>query len=404
MNPFTMQCVILAAGEGRRMRPLTSRIPKVMLPIANRPILEHLLVRARDAGCDEFVLVVGYGEEAVRRHFGDGKVLGVPIEYAPQRRQQGTGDALRAAAGLLSERFLLLNGDALLATGEIRRIIALEPPVMAVHRSDHPSDYGSVKVEGGKILSLQEKTAAPEGDLVNAGAYLLEDRILPALSGLRPSPRGELELTDALQQYISRGELSAFELSAWHDIGYPWDMLDANAALLEDLRSELGGTMEEGVVLKGRVSIGRGTVVRSGTYIEGPCIIGEDCRIGPHAYIRGATSIGDRCHVGHCTEVKHSILMHDTNAPHFNYVGDSVVGSGCNLGAGTKIANLRHDRKEVKVRGIGTRRTKFGAILGEDVQLGINCSVNAGSIIGTGVRAAPGALLEGYYEEGSEVR
>ena len=188
------------------------------------------------------------------------------------------------------------------------------------------------------------------------------------------------------------------------DIGYPWDLLDANAALLAVLSSENHGSIEEGVHLSGPVVIGQGSVVKSGTYIEGPCIIGDNCRIGPHAYIRGATSIGDDCHIGHCTELKNSIVMAGTKIPHFNYVGDSVIGSGCNFGAGTKIANLRHDHAPVRVGGKDTRHTKFGAVIGDNVRFGINCSVNVGSVIGSNANFAPNSSIEGSFGENATIR
>ena len=145
------------------------------------------------------------------------------------------------------------------------------------------------------------------------------------------------------------------------DVGNPWDMLDANLTLLSATPSDIRGTVEEGVCIQGTVIVGEGSVVKSGTYIEGPCIIGKNCRIGPHAYIRGATSINDDCHIGHCSELKNSIIMNGTKIPHFNYIGDSIIGSECNFGAGTKIANLRHDHANVRVCGKDTQRKKFGA-------------------------------------------
>ncbi|MFA7073514.1 MAG: DapH/DapD/GlmU-related protein, partial [Methanoculleus sp.] len=164
------------------------------------------------------------------------------------------------------------------------------------------------------------------------------------------------------------------------------------------------GIIESGCTIPDTVSIGKGTVIRAGTYIEGHCVIGENCIIGPHAYIRGSTAIGDGCHIGHATEIKNSIVMPSTNIPHFNYVGDSVVGSGCNFGAGTKVANLRHDNEAVKVCGKNTGRRKFGAIIGDNVLFGINCSVNVGSLIGSNTRVAPHSLVEGCIEDGSIIR
>jgi UDP-N-acetylglucosamine diphosphorylase/glucosamine-1-phosphate N-acetyltransferase len=390
-----MKCVILAAGEGKRMRPLTARRPKVMLPLANRPMMEHLLAAIRDAGVNEFVIVVGYGEREIREHFRDGGRFGVSITYAMQRRQRGTADAILAAHHLVTGDFLMVNGDILVRNSDIRAILGMEPPAMGTYHTDHPEDYGVVEVEGGVVTGLWEKSALPKGNTINAGVYLFPGEIFGIVEKVKPSVRGELELTDALLPLIKDRRLSARTLEYWLDVGYPWDLLDANEALLSCEKPEIEGQVEKGVSLNGQVTIGSGSVVLTGTRIEGPVAIGKDCRIGPHAYIRGATSIGDRCHVGHCSEIKNSVIMAETKVPHFNYIGDSVIGSGCNFGAGTKIANVRNDNKTIRVCGLETRRRKFGAIVGDDVRFGINCSVNVGATIGSGASFAPHSYVEG---------
>ncbi|MCC7566192.1 MAG: NTP transferase domain-containing protein [Methanomicrobiaceae archaeon] len=399
-----MQCVVLAAGEGKRMRPLTAKRPKVMLPIANRPMMEHLVLAVRDAGISDFIFVVGYGEREIRSHFRDGGPYGVRIAYVTQRNQLGTADALRTASGMVSGRFLLLNGDMILRTNDIERICRMDAPCMAVYPTEHPEDYGVVTLEGDRIASLEEKSDRPRTNLINAGAYLLDADIFDLLKGITISGRGEFELTDALLGYISEQGLKACLLDYWLDVGQPWDLLDANEALLATIAHEQRGSVEAGVTLSPAVTIGEGSVIRSGTYIEGACAIGENCIIGPHAYIRGSTSIGDNCHIGHAVEIKNSIIMPGTKIPHFNYVGDSVIGCGCNFGAGTKIANLRHDRGPVKVCGRNTGRKKFGAIVGDGVQFGINCSVNVGSVIGSNARIAPHSLVEGCFEDDTVIR
>jgi UDP-N-acetylglucosamine diphosphorylase/glucosamine-1-phosphate N-acetyltransferase len=399
-----MECVVLAAGEGRRMRPLTANRPKVMLPLANRPILEHLILAARDAGVTEFTLVVGYREREVRNCFGDGERLGVAIRYVPQRHQLGTGDALRACEGLVSGPFLLLNGDMVIRSGDLRALMGRRPPVIGLSRSSHPEDFGTVRLEGDRVVELAEKVAKPASDLINAGAYLLDPGIFELLDSLGQSERGEYEITDAFSVLIGKGEVTGYPLSFWLDVGYPWDLLEANAMLLQDWTFEREGTVEPGAVLEGDVAVGPGSVVRAGTVIEGPCVIGRDCRIGPHAYLRGPTSIGNGCHVGHCSEVKNSVILAGTKIPHFNYVGDSIIGSSCNLGAGTKIANLRNDRAPVKACGRSTGRVKFGAIVGDGVSFGINCSVNAGSVVGSNSRFAPQSYVHGCIMEGTEMR
>ena len=386
------------------MRPLTAKRPKVMLPLANRPMIEHLVLAARDAGILDFVFVVGYGEREVRKHFGDGSRLGVQVTYAPQRQQQGTADALRSAADLVSGNFLVLNGDMIVQSADIARLIAMPPHCMSTSTTDYPGDYGVVVVEDGRVTSLEEKSSHPKSNQVNAGAYLFSPKIFDLVRQVQTSSRGELELTDALGVLINEKRLYAYQLSSWMDVGHPWDMLDANAHLLATLSSENHGTIEAGVALSGAVVIGKGTVVKSGTYIEGPCIIGNNCRIGPHAYIRGATSVGDNCHIGHCTELKNSIVMAGTKIPHFNYIGDSVIGSGCNFGAGTKVANLRHDHASVRVCGRDTRHNKFGAVIGDDVQFGINCSINVGTMVGSNAMFAPHSYIEGCIGENSLIR
>ncbi|MGA9086302.1 MAG: bifunctional sugar-1-phosphate nucleotidylyltransferase/acetyltransferase [Methanoregula sp.] len=399
-----MQCVVLAAGEGKRMRPLTARRPKVMLPVANRPMMEHLVLAARDAGITEFVLVVGYGEREVRSHFGDGSRFGIHISYAPQRQQMGTADALRSAQDLVTGPFLAMNGDMILTSADIARMIQTPAPCMGTSTTDHPGDFGVVIVENDRVIALEEKSKQPKSGTINAGAYLFTPDIFELLAQVSISSRGELELTDALNVLIDGHRLRAIPLPTWMDIGYPWDLIDANAALLTNISSVNQGTVEEGVYLSGQVVIGKDTVIRSGTYIEGPCIIGSNCRIGPHAYIRGSTSIGDECHIGHCTELKNSIIMAGTKIPHFNYIGDSVIGSGCNFGAGTKIANLRHDHAPVRVGGKDTRHTKFGAVVGDNVRFGINCSVNVGTVIGSHANFAPNSYIEGSFGENSAIR
>ena len=399
-----MECVVLAAGEGKRMRPLTAKRPKVMLPLANRPMMEHLVLAARDAGIKDFIFVVGYGEREIRRHFGDGSGLGIQIRYTPQRQQRGTADALRSARDLITGPFLLLNGDMILKTTDIANLCTCQIPCMGTSTTDHPQDYGVVVVENGMVTALEEKSKNPQSTQINAGAYLFSPDIFEYIDRVQTSSRGELELTDALSYYIAEKKLSAYQLTYWMDVGNPWDMLDANLTLMGDISPDIRGTVEAGVTLTGTVVVGEGSVVKSGTYIEGPCIIGKNCRIGPHTFIRGATSIGDDCHIGHCSELKNSIIMNGTKIPHFNYIGDSIIGTQCNFGAGTKIANLRHDHANVRVCGKDTRRKKFGAIIGDGVQFGINCSINVGTIIGSNAKFAPNSYVSGCIGENAVIR
>jgi bifunctional UDP-N-acetylglucosamine pyrophosphorylase/glucosamine-1-phosphate N-acetyltransferase len=292
----------------------------------------------------------------------------------------------------------------ILKSTDIAGLCKSHAPCMSISTTDHPRDYGAVMVENNLVTGLEEKSKHPQSSLINAGAYLFSMDIFDAVDRVQTSSRGELELTDALFEYIAEKKLTAHQLSYWMDVGNPWDMLDANLTLLSATPSYIRGTVEEGVCIQGTVIVGEGSVVKSGTYIEGPCIIGKNCRIGPHAYIRGATSINDDCHIGHCSELKNSIIMKGTKIPHFNYIGDSIIGSECNFGAGTKIANLRHDHANVRVCGKDTQRKKFGAIIGDGVQFGINCSINVGTMIGSNARFAPNTYIAGCIGENAIIR
>ena len=399
-----MKAVILAAGEGKRMHPLTRTRPKVMLPIANKPIVEHLLVEMKRAGISEFIFIVGYHAETIRQHFGSGDKWGVKIDYVTQRKQMGTAHAVKLVERVAGSRFLLANGDVLVRAEDIRKVLARDGVTLSLIEAKDTRDLGVVEMTGDRIVAIHEKVARPPSNLVNAGVYLLTADVFPAIARTGESPRGEYELTDSLQIMMSEGHtVSGVRIDQWLDVSYPWDLLAANERLMEEIEPQNLGTVEQNVVLRGKVSVGKGSVVRANSYIVGPVAIGEDCEIGPNCFIRPSTAIGDRCHVGSAVEVKNSIVMRDSKIPHQNYVGDSVIGEGCNLGAGTKIANLRLDKNNITVAGIDTGRRKLGAIMGDGVQTGINSSINIGCLIGDRSFIGPGATVSGVVLPGSQV-
>lgn len=404
-----MEAVILAAGEGVRMRPLTWTRPKVMLPVGNKPILEHLIANLKRAGVRDIVLVVGYRDDVIREYFGDGSGFGVAIRYVGQRKQLGTTDALRSALHLLGDRFLMLNGDAIVGAKDIERVILEDGMVLGVREVENPLDFGIVEVGAGLVRRIIEKPEKPPGNLINAGVYCFSSDIFEFLDATSLSRRGEYEVTDAIQLALDHGVVfKACDIMRWFDMGYPWNLLDANEMIVSEFeRSVIEGEVEEGVVVKGGVVVGEGSVIRSGSYIIGPVVIGADCVVGPNCFIRPSTSIGDNCHIGAGVEVKNSIIMSDTKVPHLSYLGDSIVGYGCNLGAGTKIANLRLDGREIYMnvggRRVFTGRRKFGAVLGDRVKTGINTTINVGSMIGNDVFTGPGAVVDDCVEPFTKV-
>ncbi len=395
-----MKAVILVAGEGKRMRPLTTTRPKVMLPIANKPILEHIVDAAVDAGINEFVFITGYFEDSIKDHFKDGAKWGAKIEYVHQTQQSGTADAIGCARGSVTGRFVVLNGDVLISSDYLTSLISREEDaVLTVKEVENPSDFGVIETSGDKVTKIIEKPEIPPTNLANAGIYLFDDSIFEFIDKTTLSERGELEITDSLQMLIDSGVNVGYEILEhdWIDVGRPWDMLDANELLLGEVKAECNGLVEPNATLIGEVVVGEGTLIRNGAYIIGPVVIGNDCDIGPNCFIRPSTSIGNGVRIGNAVEVKNSIVMDNTHIGHLSYVGDSIVGQECNFGAGTKVANLRHDGRNVRVtlgyQFLDSGRRKLGVIMGDGVHTAINTSINVGTVIESGGFTKPGEVV-----------
>ncbi len=171
-----------------------------------------------------------------------------------------------------------------------------------------------------------------------------------------------------------------------------WEFLAKSETAMKSLKGKIEGELEQGVIVKGALFLGNGSIVKAGSRIEGNVFVGENCIIGPNAYLREGTIICDNCFVG-TSEIKNSIILSGTKIPHFSYVGDSIIGKNCNLGAGTKIANLRHDKETVNVtlngKKVDSKRKKLGALLFSSVKTGINSSINCGAILEKGVLVLP---------------
>jgi UDP-N-acetylglucosamine diphosphorylase/glucosamine-1-phosphate N-acetyltransferase len=389
-----MQAVILAAGEGTRIRPLSRAVPKPMLPVAGEPIASHVADVAVEGGVDELVFVVGYRAEAVRSYFG-GTYRGVPVTYAEQASQAGTADAVRAASEHLDDAFLVLNGDNLYDAAGVAALVSAGPAV-GVHRVPDPSNYGVLSVGDGTVTDIVEKPAEPPTELANAGAYHFPTEAREWLD-VPASERGEHELTDVLARTIREYAVTPVEFDEWLDVGRPWELLAANERWLADLDRRIDGEVHPDADLRGDVVVEAGASVDSGVVIEGPVLVRSGATVGPNAYVRGATVIGPDAKVGHSCEVKNSVLMAGAAVAHLSYVGDSVLGRDVNFGAGTQVANLRHDDGDVKhtVKGerVPTGRRKFGVVAGHRAKTGVNTSLAPGLTLSVGATTLPGEAV-----------
>ena len=407
-----MKAVILAAGEGTRMRPLTANLPKPLLPVAGKPFLLHTLEAVRHAGVRDATILIGWHGHRIRESFGRGDRFGLTIDYEEQTERLGTAHAIGQIRSHVDGPFLSINGDVVVSGDALKDLVAYHDkvggPVMALAEVADPRPFGVVELDDGRVTDLEEKPRSPKSHLINAGIYLFDPDIFPLIDATPKSPRGEYEITDTIRTLITRRDMYGFRLPGeWLDVGRPWDLLRANAALLKPLKGAVRGTVDAGASLVGEVLVEEGAYVRPGSHILGPTIIGPGAEIGPNCYIRPFTSVGLRVKVGNACEVKNSILMAETHMPHQTYVGDSVLGERCNLGAGTKVANLRLDETNIRVlyRGseVDTGLRKLGVIMGDDVKVGINASIDAGTIIGEGTFIGPGASVRGNISPRSRI-
>ncbi len=394
-----MKAVILAAGKGSRLNPITSTVPKPMIPIGGKPLLEHALLNLRDIGVQEILIIVGYKEEIIKNYFGNGlSKFKVKIQYTTQLEHLGTAHAVGFAKDFVGDDdFFLMYGDLLTDPQVFKDILEIYQKsscegLISLFEVNNPQEYGIISLSNeGYVEKISEKPSIDLnlGNLANAGIFIFNPLIFEAIELTELSVRNEYEFTDSMQILINqlKGKIKGYIIKDlfWSDIGLPWHLLDANEFILKRLKSSLEGKIEENVNVSGNVFIGKNTLVKSGSYIQGPCYIGEKSLIGPNAYIRPYTYIGNNCHIG-MSEVKNSLIFSNTSIPHFNYIGDSIICENVNLGAGTKISNLRFDNKSIsmiiKGKSINSGRRKLGAIIGPNTQTGINSSIMCGKKIG----------------------
>jgi UDP-N-acetylglucosamine diphosphorylase/glucosamine-1-phosphate N-acetyltransferase len=402
-----MKAVVLAAGEGQRLRPLTYTRPKHMIQVAGKPLLEHLLIALKEAGFKDIVMVVHYKAERIKEYFGDGSKFGLKVEYVYQKEIKGTANAFGLAKGRVSGDFLAVYGDLLVTSNAVNVALELhkkEKPVvtMTVLHVERPEQYGVIKTDGTRVVEIVEKPSAKvaAGNLINAGVYVFSPEIFEAIKQTKDSPRGEQEITDSVRMLIETDrKVVAAEISSkeWSDIGRPWDLLEANARVLMKTKPEILGEVEENVHLTDSVFVAEHARIRSGAYIEGPSYIGEGSDIGPNCYVRPHTSIGRNVRIGNACEVKNSIIMDKTHIGHLSYVGDSVIGENCNLAAGTITANLRLDIKPVKMivrdKLVDTGRAKLGVMMGDNAKTGVGALLMPGVKIGCNSWIGPNVIV-----------
>jgi len=365
-----------------------------MLSIADKPILQYVVESLANNGIRDIVVVVGYRKEQVYDYFGAGERLGIEITYVTQEDQLGTAHALEQAKDAVGKEFLVLPGDNLIAANTIARFATMKPTAILAKRVANPVRYGVLTVERGKVRDIVEKPKEAEGNRVNTGIYAFNKQIFDFIEP-------ELDIPSVLNKMISQGHsIGALETGdTWLDVVYPWDILSLNDAVLGQIHSSFDGIAETNVSIRGRVAIGKDTVIRSNSYIVGPAVIGAGCDIGPNACILPATSIGDNVVISPFTEIKNSVIGNDISIGAGGIIEDSVIDRGCVIRERFTACS-----SEVEVTDNEDQATvEVGAMIGEGCSLENNVVARSGTIMGNYCQVKPMKSISERLPDGSLV-
>jgi glucose-1-phosphate thymidylyltransferase len=326
-----MKALVLAGGTGTRLRPFTYTMPKQLIPVANKPVLEHVLDNVRRLGVTEAGIVVNCWAPEIAAQLGDGARFGLRLKYIAQDKPRGLAHAVLVARDFIgADDFVMYLGDNILAdsiTGCHDEFTARRPAAhVVVTKVTNPQAFGVAEIDrDGAVLRLTEKPRHPRSDLALTGVYFFSPAIHRAVRAIRPSARGELEITDAIQWLLTEGEdVTASQYHGYYrDVGRVRDVLECNRKLLDGLRPCLGGEIDAGSTLTGPVTVEAGArVVRS--VIEGPAIVGagslvRDSHVGPH------TSIGRDCVLTRA-RIDYSVVLEGATITGVRGIHGSMIG------------------------------------------------------------------------------
>lgn len=336
-----MKALILSGGKGTRLRPITHTSAKQLVPVANKPILFYAIEAIRDAGITDIGIIVGETHEEIRAAVGDGKRFGTQVTYIQQDAPLGLAHAVKIAEKFMAgEPFVMFLGDNLIKDG-IRPLVeeymqsGANSQILLAH-VPNAREFGVAEIEGGRVVRLIEKPENPPSDLALVGVYMFDSNVFEAVNSIKPSARGELEITDAIQYLIDKGyRVESHTITGWwKDTGKLEDMLEANRLILDGLQTDVAGAVEPGSVIEGRVVTGKGSRIVN-SCVRGPAIIGENCVI-EDAFIGPYTSINDGS-VIRGSEIEHSIILENSQVLDIgSRMADSLIGKNVRISRNSK--------------------------------------------------------------------
>ena len=384
-----MDAIILAAGEGARLKGWTSDKPKGMITLGNAPILEHIVQGLSKSGIQKINMVVGYRKNLVMSYFGDGSKFGIKINYIEQSTLSGTLDALKLGLKDISNHFILVPGDNYISSSSFLPLISNEKPVLLAGKADRWSKWGEIEFVGSKAKITFDNPEA-FGRLHFTGIMKLDIDIAENLISA-----GGRHIGEALQKIEEEVNFDVIRSDYWHNIVYPWDLIDGNRLALQNLFLSKSGKIERNVTLKGPISIGSGTVICSGSYLEGPISIGDNCVIGPNTFVGSSVSIGDNTRIGAFCEIKDSILMSDSVIGSYNSIVGTVVGNGTKTGTNV-IANPSN--RQVTYLDHTVSLSNRGSMIGNRCNIGNRAVLNGGSILLEGATIGEGEVYNADFQ------
>lgn len=393
-----MKAVILAAGEGKRLRPFTETMPKVMLPVANKPVLEYVFDAVKNSGIDEIINVVGYKKEVIMEYFKNYE--DIDITYVVQDKQLGTAHALLQAKKYINDPFIVLSGDNIIDQSSISKLIKDKSKhSLLIKEHTHPSKYGVVFVKKSILKEIVEKPKGELGKFISTGIYKLPSSVFDDVEEL--TSQGVYALSSVVQSIVERGEnISTVTADSWMDIVYPWDLIHVNEAMIHSTSASISGIIEKGVTMKGAISVGKNTTIYSGCYIVGPVVIGEGCEIGPNACIFPSTTIGNNSVVHPFSEIRNSVLMNDVHIGSNSFISHSVIARGSIM---ANNFSTMSGKATIEIEGEFKKLETIGTMVGENCTLGSSVIVEPGIIIGRRCEISPMKRIMKNVSSGSKV-
>jgi len=395
------QAVILAAGEGKRLRPFTASRPKAMLSIADKPILQYIIKALAENGIRNIVLVVGYMKEQIFDYIGSGERFNVEISYVEQENQLGTASALLQAKSMADDEFMILPGDKLIEAETISKFVPIKPPAMLVKQMENPPRSSVVMVDKGVVKEAMRHERRAIGYNQEPGIFMVNTGIYAFSREIFDFIEDEQILPAVLSNMINKGkEINALETKGtWLDVTYPWDIISLNASVLRNIRESISCTIENNVAIRGNVLLGENTVIMANSCIMGPVVIGRGCEIGPNVCILPSTSIGDNVCVLPFTEIRNSVIGNDVSIGSGSIVQDSVIDRGCIIKGHFAAIS---DEAEIKI-GNEYHKVNTGAMLGEGCKLGSHVVARPGVIVGKNTQVQSMNTISGQLPDKSLV-